>query len=223
MLLTYAQRTHSRLLDINGYYVFLAIFLLTCVNIYLGNELLFTKKIYYQTFGEQVALERIDRYFEFRDQMGWLAYAFAPVILLIKVGYTAICIDIGMLFTKNESTIKFKKLFKIALLAELIFITAAYAKTAWLVYVADVNTLHDIQKFYPLSLINFVHGMPDWMSYPLLTVNFFELFYITALAAGVASMMNKGFKNAFVLTLFSYGTGLLLWTVFVVFLTINLT
>lgn len=223
MLLTYAQQTQSRLLNINGYFIFFTVTLLSCVNIYLGNELLFTKKIYYQTFGEQVALERIDRYFEFRDQMGWLAYVFAPLMLILKAGYTAVCIDIGMLFTKHEITIKFKKLFKIALLAELIFMVAAYAKTAWIVYVADVNTLQDIQKFYPLSLINFVNDMPDWMSYPLLTVNLFEVFYITAIAAGVASMMNQGFKNAFMLTLFSYGTGLLLWAVFVVFLTINLT
>jgi hypothetical protein len=212
----------SRILSVKGRYYFLILCGLIAFNIFLSNEFIMTRKVYYQTFGEQVALERIDRFFKIRDQLQWLSYAFVPVILLLKVSFVAVCIDIGMLFTKGEG-IQFRKLFRAALVSEFIFVTALYIKTGWLTLVADVRTLYDIQKFYPFSLRTVFPDAPDWLAYPLLTANLFELAYIASVAACISVIMNQKFGRSLVLTFFSYGTGLLLWMMLIVFLSINLS
>ena len=220
--LTLEKPRYAALFYGNGRIVFLLITALISLNIFLSNEFVYTRQLFYRTFGEQIAFERIQSFLDMRDKWSWISYAIVPLVLLIKVSYVALCIDIGLLFSKHEAPISFKKLFRIALMAEIAFVLANFLKTGWL-YFIDMQTLHDARYFFPLSLGFMMEGMPQWLAYPLLTANLFEIIFILLVAMGLNMYLGKGYRKALTVTLLSYGTGLLLWAVLVVFFSINLT
>lgn len=60
------------------------------------NYLYFSEIIYFQTFGDQLVGERINLMFELTKKWQWLGYALIPIVVLIRVGFTAICLYIGL-------------------------------------------------------------------------------------------------------------------------------
>lgn len=221
--LTAPQPWHVRIFSVKRLYLFAILCALIMLNMFLNREFIFTRQLFYQTYGEQVAFERIQSFLDMRDRFSWIGYSLVPVTLLIKAAYVALCIDIGLLFTKYELPISFKKLFGIALVAEFIFVAAGYIKSAWIHFVIQPETLHEVKHFYPLSLGFLAKDLPNWLAYPVLTANLFELAYIGLVAWGVSLGSGKVYRNAVMLTFSCYGIGLLLWAVLVVFLSINLS
>ena len=190
---------------------------------YVSSEFVLIKEVYYQTYGEQVAIERIDKYLELRESFSWIGYLFIPIILFVKMSYTAVCLNIGTVFAGLR--IGFGKLFKIALIAESIFIIAAISRSGWLLFILDVSVLEDVQYFYPLSLLNLFEpgSLERWFIYPVHTLNLFELVYWLVLALGLSWVLKEGYDKMLRLVLSTYGIGLLIWMVFVVFLSLNLS
>jgi hypothetical protein len=217
------QPWYIRLFSVKGRYLFPVLCGLVILNLFLNQEYVFTRQLFYQTYGEQVAIERIQSFLDMRDRFAWISYSMVPITLLVKVSYVAICIDIGMLFTKHDAPISFKKLFRVAMVSELVFVAAGFIKSAWIHFVIQPDTLTQVQHFYPLSLGSLADDLPSWMAYPMLTANLFEIIYIGVIAWGVNMMLGKSYKKAFTLTLSCYGVGLLLWAVLIVFLSINLS
>lgn len=215
---------YPRVFEFDKRFFFVILCLLYAVNTFIFNELLITKQVYYQTFGEQIALQRIDEVFEFREHWKWIGYAIIPLMLLIKISFTAVCLNIGTMFAGYE--ISFKKLFQIALIAETIFLIGALSKSLWLLLFREVHVLQDVQYFYPMSLLTFVNdsaSIERYLVYPLQTINLYEAAYWFALALGLHWALGKSFRSAFTLTAVSYGTGLLIWMIFIVFLSINIS
>ncbi len=202
---------------------FLGIFLLNAFAIFMYTEFVLTEMMYYNTYGEKVALDRITELINFRQKTNWIAYLLIPFILLIKVGFTTICLNIGVIL--SDLKVGFKKLFGLSLIAELIFALANIIRVLWLIFVDEKDTLFDIQYFYPLSTINFFSPdtLQSWFAYPFITLNFFEIFYILFLALGLHWINKSAYKKNLILVLLSYGLGLLVWMIFVVFLSINLS
>ena len=202
-------------------------FLLLClVNIfalYINNEILLTDEVYYQTYGERIAMEKIDQYINVLHSYQWVGYVMAPLMLLIKIGLISICINIGTLFA--DYMIGFKKIFKIVLVAESIFVLTNLMRILWLTYFMDVHTMIDIQYFYPLSILSLFDPMTlqSWFIYPMATLNLSELLYFLTLAYGLQIALKTVYDKALTLVLSSYGTGLLIWMFFIVFLSINLS
>ena len=85
--------------------------------------------------------------------------------------------------------------------------------------------LNDLQAFYPLSLLNLfeTQELDKWLIYPLQLVNLFELVYWLVLAYGVSQVIEMPMQRAFGIVAASYGSGLLVWVVFIMFLTISLS
>lgn len=223
MILTFKHEGYANYFRFDKRLFFLALCLINFLISYVSSEFVLTKDVYYQTYGEQVAIERIDRYLELRDSWNWIGYTFIPIILLIKMGYTAVCLSIGTLFAGLK--IGFGKLFRIALLAESVFVVAAVARTTWLLFVIDVGVLQDVQYFYPLSLLNMFDpgSLERWFIYPMHTLNLFELTYWLALALGLGWVVKEQYDKMLRLVLSTYGIGLLIWMVFIVFLSLNLS
>lgn len=203
------------------FFVILCLFLF--FNSYILNEIIITTDVYFRSYAEQVAVERIEELIEFVSKWRVVGYALIPLMLTLKISFTAICLNIGTIF--NNYKIGFSKLFRIALIAEVIFATATLTRNLWLLGYKDVNTMADIQQFYPLSLMAFfnVDEIPSWIIYPIHTINLFEVLYWLALTIGLSMVLNEKRKKIFALVLGSYGVGLLLWMVFVVFLSINIS
>lgn len=200
-------------------------FILVCLTYilisYVWRELILTEDVYFNTYGEQVALERIKNYVNIQKKIAWLGYIFLPLVMAIKISLVAICLNVGTLFSGYK--INFKKLFHVALMAEGVFVIGGIVRTLWLMFFIDVNTLQDAQLFYPLSLLSIFdpETVEPWLIYPMQILNIFELVYWLVLARGMQLVLNKDYNSALTFVLSTYGIGLAVWIVLITFLSIS--
>lgn len=191
--------------------------------------LYFGDHIFYSSFEEQVSHSQIERIIETSQKMRWVGYASFPVFVLFRVSFTAICLYTGLFFADLPA--RFSRIFKIALLADFVFVLSALAKLIILIFFREVSTLHDLQ-FQPFSVLEFFPGesFDAMLVYPLSLLNLFELGYFLVLAWLIRDLVNQessvrplSFGKAFRLTGISYGSGLLLWVLVVLFINLSLS
>ncbi len=218
------------LIKINGYKLYFVLCFLTAI-IALAMYFLFlsNNELFYQSFNQQLALSRIDQMLELSKKWQWVGYAILPVIILLRVFYTTIFLYIGVFFT--ELKIEFGKLFKVALLADFVFVLAALVKLVILIFFKEVSTLEDLQ-FTPLSVMELLDSntVDVLFVYPLGLLNVFELGYFLVLAWLLITVLNEAneerpvkYGKSLQIVTVSYGSGLLLWVVLVMFLTLNMS
>jgi hypothetical protein len=201
-------------------YYILDVFI-TGLLVFSVNYLFVSEDLYYLSFGEQIANERLEEMFESSERWQWLGYTLISIIILIRVSFTGICLYIGCFLTNVKAS--FNVLFKIALLADFTFVAASLAKLVILIFFKEVNTLNDLQ-FQPFSLMGLFdeNSVDRLFLYPMSVLNAFELLYWLALAWLLAGIVEQPIGKAFKMVASSYGTGLLLWVLFVMFITVNL-
>ncbi len=204
-----------------------AIFFSIIVGLYIlltfsVNYLFLTEGLYYQSFGEQLAVDRIEKMFGDFQKWQWIGYVFIPIVVIIRVSFTAVCLYIGCFLANSQ--VRFKNLFKVSLLADFVFVLAGITKLIILIFFKDVSKLDDLQ-FQPLSFLELFHrdSVDKLFFYPFSLINVFELLYWLVLAWLLSGLLKKPFENSLKRVASSYGTGLLLWVLFVMFLTVNLT
>ena len=153
----------------------------------------------------------------------WLSYAFLPILVFVKILFVVICFSIGCLFLNIENG--FKKFFSIATNAEFLFVVPAVIKLLWFSFIKTSYTLQDLQYFSPLSLVNFFNpiGLNPWLIYPLQLLNAFELLYWVVLAYQLKEVLGESFSNSLGFVAKTYGTGLFIWVILVMFLIVSLS
>src|SRR5687768_13107837 len=85
------------LLRANKWLFFLLWVLANILIIYLNRNFLLTDSIYYNSYGEKVAMERIDSFLTIREKFAWLGYVFVPIVLLFKVTLITLTLNTGTL------------------------------------------------------------------------------------------------------------------------------
>ena len=130
-----------------------------------------------------------------------------------------------MFFYDTENKIKFKQLFRVALLGEFVLVLVGYFKFGYFYFMRTEYTLQDIQQFHPLSYTNFLdlNTLEPWLVYPLQTINLFEIGYFFVLVYGLHKLLKNKYAKSFEVVAVSYGTGLFIWIGLVMFLTLNLS
>jgi len=209
--------------------VYLSLLLLNLFFLISTSYLFVDKYIYFQTYGEQLPVASIELMLKLSRKYQWLSYALLPVIILIRIFYTSIFLFIGIFFT--ELKVEFSKLFKIALLADFVYVLAGLTKLIILIFFKEVETLQDLQ-FQPLSAMELFNAksIDPLFVYPLSLINVFELGYFLVLARLLVGVINEAndertlrFGQSLKLVTASYGSGLLLWVLVVMFITLNLS
>jgi hypothetical protein len=151
----------------------------------------------------------------------WVGYVLSPVLLLLKWLLVAGLLYTALFFANVKTS--FKALWHIALQAEWVFVAAAFIKFLWFYLVSTNYTLEDLQFFYPLSAANLFapNELEAWWVYPFQLINLFEVAYwvILAILLGRALQISTGKAAEYVIK--GYGSGLLLWVLLVVFITLN--
>jgi hypothetical protein len=160
---------------------------------------------------------------EIQQKYWWLGYTLTPLAILLKISFATICISIGAVL--SSITFKFKTVFKTALLAEVVFIIAQTIYTINLFFHADALTLATVADYFPLSALSYfgAANVVDWLHYPLQTLNSFEAAYMGVIAWLLSKQWKQGFIECLAIVVPSYATGLLLWLVFVAFLTLQVS
>ena len=184
---------------------------------YITNEVIFNDLFYYNILSNKFSLKNIEEVIQFKDKYERVSFILLPLIIIIKYTFVSIIIFIGIkLF---EVKINLRECFKIVLLAELIPLISSVTKTLYF-YIYPPRSLEFIQKLNPLGITNFLKNdsIPKYLLYPLQQINLFEVGYWLLLAYGIKSLGNVDFKKALKITSLSYGVGLLIWCIVIVFL-----
>lgn len=190
---------------------------------HFGNQYIFTDQFYYRSFSDQLTAQSLKALLGMKERYAWLGYLTTPVILLLKISFTAICVSIGaVLLTVGFS---FRMVFKAAMVAETVFIIAQVFYLINLWQHADALTLESAPNYYPLTVLSWVgvENAVSWLHYPLQTLNLFELVYIAVLSWLLAGRWKPDFVESLSIVLPSYATGLILWMVLVTFLTLQVS
>lgn len=188
---------------------------------YLSKLILNMDELMVNSFADYYTYSQINEIMNQYNKYVWLGYLVIPVILFIKVVVIAFIIDIGVFFFGKE--ISFKRLFNIVTKAEFIFIVPIIIKTAWFYAIAPVYDLQDAQQFYPLSAMQLfdADSLQTWFTYPLQMLNVFEIVYWIFLSVLLAKTLKLRFNKSLQIIACSYGTALVIWTVGIMFITLN--
>lgn len=211
-----------QLLNLNLSRILISLLFLTlCIFFTVQYLFLNNSSIVFQTYEQQLSIIRIEQLIENSKKWQWLGYVFIPIVVLIRVSFTTICLYTGF-FIMNLK-VRFKDIFKVALLADFVFVLAGITRLIILIFLKEVSTLNDLQ-FQPLSLMELFdkNGVDALFIYPFSLISVFELLYWLVLAWLLARLVELPFSRSLKTVASSYGSGLLLWVLFVMFLTVNL-
>jgi hypothetical protein len=164
-----------------------------------------------------MSIKRIEELIDLNKKNEWLTYILLPIINTIKYSVTAMVIFIGIKLFELE--VSFKNCFKIILFAEIIPLISSIIKTLYF-YIYAPNNFDVLQNYNPLGVSGFLKNdtIPKYLLYPIQQLNLFEVAYWFLLAYGIKSLGNIDFKKALKITSLSYGVGLAIWCIFIVFL-----
>ena len=202
---------------------FLFYCLITIIITWLNQTFIISDSLYYNSFAESMTVEKIEEFIDSTKKWSWVSYSLVPFFYLLKFTLVASCISTGLYFQENR--FRFKEAFGLAIWAEGVFILVAVIKLLWFVFIQTNYTLQDLQFFFLLSTLNFfdVKHLESYLVYPLQVLNLFELVNWFVLAYGIKKMLGSSLERGMTVVASSYGVGLVIWVVFVVFLTINLS
>lgn len=190
---------------------------------FFSENWIFTEEYYYQSFSGQLPDDAVEDLLESSHQYWWMAYFSQVVMLLFKIFFAVLCIFIGVVLSDLKTS--FHELFRSVVIAEVVFITAQLIYLYNLYNHRSEITIETTIDHYPLSVLMFLgtENVASWLHYPLQTMNIFELVYILFVSWLLSREWKIGTVDTINIVLPSYGTGLLIWMVLVVFLTIQIT
>lgn len=212
---------NESLIKLNSWKYFLLVVGFNALLVFAINYLFIYDGIYYQSFGEKLATDRIAQIIEQSHKWQLIGYVFIPIVILIRISFTAVCLYSGCFIANLK--VRFKGQFKVALLSDFVFVLAGLAKLIILIFFREVYTLDDLQ-FQPLSLLELFNkkSVESLFIYPMSLISVFELLYWLVLAGLLSEVVIQPFSNSFKTVATSYGIGIFLWVLFVMFLIVNL-
>ena len=153
----------------------------------------------------------------------WISYALMPLIIVFKIFAVATCLTTGSFFLRSD--IAFARFLVPALDCEFLFLIPGLGKLLWFTFFSSTFSLEDLQYFSPLSIFSLFDPVEveAWLVYPLQVLNLFELAYLCALAWQLREVVGRDYLGSFAFVISTYGVGLLLWVVFVMFITVTLS
>ena len=212
-------------MKIKTFWIFIILSVLTIISLFITSKYIITIDVLYNSLSDQLIKEQFFKFIDNQEKFEWIKYLFAPIIILFRSFLVASCLSMGVFFYDTEIDLSFKKIFRFTLIGEFIFILAQYSKVSYFLLKKSSYLLDDIQKFHPLSALNIVgyEGLEPWFIYPLQVLNLFELVYWLLLGYGLSKSLKTSMDAAMGIVVSSYGVGLLIWVVAVMFLTLNMS
>lgn len=208
---------------VSGWIQFCIIITFYAVLTFISNRYLLKEEVLIRSYSDQLTLQSIEALLGIKDRYEWVGYVFTPIILLLKIVFTTICVSICAVLSTID--FKFKTIFRAALLAELVFISAQILYLINISFHLDTLKLETVANYYPLTALSYfgTGNVVQWLRYPLQTINVFELLYMVVIAWLLSKQWKEDFMESLALVVPSYGTGLILWLVFVTFITLQIS
>ncbi|HEY4336696.1 MAG TPA: hypothetical protein VGM89_12380 [Puia sp.] len=193
---------------VNPWLVFgAASFVYMFFNWYLQSQVL-TDQVYTYTFGAQVNPDKLNAFLDGQHRTSVFGYVFVPLMMLFKMSLVSLCIYAGLVLTSQS--LSFPRIFRIVLVAESATVAGTLVKLLVLAFSHPVESLGQYLAFAPLSLYSLFKSVsiPNWLVYPLQTLDLFQVMYVCLLAKGLQHQMKKPFRSSLEMVIGSYGVGL---------------
>lgn len=187
----------------------------------LADSFLVDDSLYYEFWQDQLSHDRIEKMLEDGKKWKWLSYLLSPIFLLIKCFLIFSCLYIGCFVCQLGG--RMIDLFKIVLLAHFVALLPILVKIFWFGFFRSDFGLADVYHFSPLSVIGIIDSneIEPWLVYPLRMLNLFEVAYWCILAWQLKGFLGRDFTGSLVFVASTYGLGLLLWMVLVMFISVS--
>lgn len=186
----------------------------------LADTFLYSEEIYYNSISEGLTLERVERVLAFKADYYWLQYVLYILFESISLLFGTLLLCLGaFLFNLKLS---FNKCLKVCIIGSFVFFLPHIIKIIWFTLVEEEATLAAIRSFYPLSLLTFFDRatLPYWLVYPIFSVSITRITYFVVLIIAMKKVFESSYKTISSLVLSVMGAWWLIWTVFIVFLSV---
>ena len=205
-----------------GWTLLIIILLYTGLSIF-DNTYIFTDDFFYEGLNESFSRDTIETILNSEAHLGWIGFVALLFIIIIKVLFMTFCVTTGAIFTDTSFSIK--DIFQAVLYSEFIFLASQITYSLNLFFNREFLTIENAGNFYPLSVLSFfnVENVVPWLHYPLQTLNLFEVAYVICIAWLLSKQWKPNFVESLNIVIPSYGLGLLVWMVLVVFLTLQVS
>ena len=120
------MKFYSFFRSINKTQIFILLGCLYCLINILISTFVIDDQIYYNSYGEQISIERIDKMIQFKNNWEWITYIIIPISLLLKYSLVGLCIMIGVFFSGLD--LSFKKAFQIVMFADIVLLLGQFVK-----------------------------------------------------------------------------------------------
>lgn len=143
-----------------------------------------------------------------------LNYIWTPLALLWK--FTVIAFLFWSIGLTIGYKVKFRALWQVALVAEVVFIFPELLRFLWYINPQGTVSYLEIQNFEPFSALWLVGptNLEERFHYPLSVINVFELTYGLAWVLGFHAISRRSIQESIPVVLLSYFLPLLLWLAF---------
>ena len=195
------------ILSIKSIILFLVLLLMAILLLWTRIQLVENETVAYQIMQEQGRFGVFQLFNSFK-------YMAIPFGYILKLSMVSFILWTGAFMFGYK--ISFSQMFKIAIIAEFIFLLAEFAKVAWLIVVPYEPTIWDIRAFYPLSLMNLFdyEAIPANWVYPLQSINIFEPINWIFLVYGIHLTARKKIEYAYAIVFTTYVPLFILWLVY---------
>jgi hypothetical protein len=189
------------------------------ISLFLEFNYVFTDEFYMNSLSETNTPESVNSIIKQAREDQWLNYPISLLIILVPALLISGILYIGIIFKEYE--VKFKKVFKIVLAAQIIFalnylvsillrITHVLKSNLW-----NVNNNYSYQS----ALVFFKDTeLPFYAKYALQMINVTELIFILFLSLGISYLLEIKFSKSLSFVALYYGAAIILWIIFTVFL-----
>jgi len=203
--------------------LFVVLLIILVILLFTSEKFLVSDELIYDSLINRLSHERISQMLDQGKKWQWLSYVFLPIFVFVKILFVVICFSIGCLFLNIEND--FKKFFSISTNAEFLFVVPSLVKLLWFSFIKTNYTLQDLQYFTPLAAINFFNPteLDPWLVYPLQLLNAFELLYWVVLAYQLKEVLGHNLSGSIGFVAKTYGVGLFIWVVLVMFVVVNIS
>ncbi|MGD0583753.1 MAG: hypothetical protein ABR974_12520 [Bacteroidales bacterium] len=185
--------------------------------------ILIDETVFYNTYSEQLTVDRSKQLFENLKNLSWISYAFFPIILCMKFIFITIVLYTGIFFYNLHDKIRFSAVLKVVIASDGIFILAGLMKIFWFSFFAGNYNLNDLGFFYPLSLINLfrISEVDKIWIHPLQVINVFQIIYFFALSFGLKNICCISRAESEKIVSSTYFPALAIWIAFIMFISID--
>jgi len=200
----------------------LLVLLYLIVNFAIETTLVSDDLVYEFLIG-QLSYDRITKMLDEGKNLSWVSYFIFPLTLLLKFFLITICLSVGGLFIGLENSSK--RFFSAIVNTDFVVIAPLMTKLLWFNFYQTDYSLKGLQYFSPFSALSLFNPneVEPWLAYPLQVLNVFEFIYWLALAYQLKEVLGKSFTGSLGFVTSTYGVGLLIWVVLVMFLTVSVS